>query len=185
VAPFAATAELVQTTIGSKKLPWVIAGVLLVAIVGILAYQAGGTAEKKKAEGSNPATLSATPTTATAPVAEPAKAPAPVAEPAKTVEAAKLTNNISIVSVPTGATVMRNNKPLGITPISLPRPNKGTIDSLILKRDGYQSTAVDLSPSCSSTRIVTLEKAPEPAKKVIKKKTLRKKKSKKKPLFVQ
>jgi serine/threonine protein kinase len=196
------TTELINATARSKKLPWVLVGVLLLAIVGIVAYQAGGNAEKIKGNGDSkndrPAISKVVAVVPAAPVAEKEGAALPVksekvetgeASAAPSKEAAAVDSstdnkeseadeakslNVRVISVPAGATIYdTSGSQLSKAPFILTRPADGTEANFVLKLDGYVSAEVTVTPGCPDDRVVFLQKE-APAKKVTKSKKTKK-----------
>lgn len=88
--------------------------------------------------------------------------PAAVLEPSVPVEPTTPTEppaaavpSVSLTSVPSGAEVFQGNARLGVTPLSVPKPARGTA-TLVLRRSGYRDKSVRLRKSSGSSLKVRL-----------------------------
>ncbi|HIN85501.1 MAG TPA: serine/threonine protein kinase, partial [Myxococcales bacterium] len=210
----ASTMDLIEATTKSKRLPWVIAAVLFVAIVAILAYQWGGKDEKKKFKATldAPATTTqnnapikteelthttpketnsgktATNTGQTKKVQEKsAENSVKSAKPPETKKAV-LSTHIHIDSVPKSSALFdENGVKVALTPYVMARPAAGKEYIYVVKRQGYLPEKIQISATCPETRIATLKKTPAKTKKKTPAKTKKKTpaKTKKMPTFAR
>jgi len=166
--PSGLTDELEALAPRPRLLPWLLAGgLVLLSLTAALAFSLGRARPELSAAppvATNASAPAPTPAEATAPATAPAPtpaaatAPAPVAAP----PSAPAEVTLTVVSTPSGASVLRGGAEVGSTPWMTRLPRSTEAVTLTLRRPGFEDAALVLTPDRDQVEERTLKPLAKP-----------------------